>query len=92
MLVRPIRFTGHLPAFRELLTALGGTPIVEEDGWLVFDLESGRGVRAAAIDESYSRALLIPDPDGGADLWVNQRQRDLYGYTAAPRATAELPG
>ena len=26
------------------------------------------------------RSLRIDDPDGGVELWVNERQSDLYGY------------
>lgn len=245
MLARPIRFTAHLPAFRDLLIALGGTPVVEEDGWVVLTLDSGcvalhaasdekpsgtnalgfevpdldafvgaavaagvevavtqeghgrsavvraadglvftveaadpriaptpdaetglsvmplwytadtdgaravlagigarprigsnqgvwfdftcdqgglvavhavestsaalsfeydgdldaladqlrgRDIDARIIDENYSRVLLVSDPDGGTHLWINGRQRDLYGYTAAPGAPGVLPG
>lgn len=46
----------------------------------------GHDVDARIIDENYSRVLLVPDPDGGSDLWINHRQQDLYGYTATPRS------
>lgn len=35
---------------------------------------------ASVVDEAYGRSLRIPDPDGGADVWVNAVQDDLYGY------------
>lgn len=38
------------------------------------------GLAARVIDESYGRTLRVDDPDGGPELWVNQRQTDLYGY------------
>jgi len=39
-----------------------------------------RGLRADVVDESYGRSLRIDDPDGGAELWVNETMTDLYGY------------
>ncbi|MGO1833450.1 MAG: VOC family protein [Actinomycetaceae bacterium] len=39
------------------------------------------GGGARVIDESYGRSLRIDDPDGGAEIWVNETMRDLYGYT-----------
>lgn len=40
------------------------------------------GIGAAVIDESYSRTLRLPDPDHpGREIWVNQKQTDLYGYS-----------
>lgn len=41
------------------------------------------GLAAQLIDESYGRTVRVPDPDGGAELWINERQRDLYGYHRA---------
>ncbi|GAA1157650.1 hypothetical protein [Ornithinicoccus hortensis] len=39
------------------------------------------GRTPALIDESHNRTLRIPDPDRpDRDLWVNEEQRDLYGY------------
>lgn len=39
------------------------------------------GVRPVLIDETYSRTLQLPDPDReGRMLWINEKQRDLYGY------------
>lgn len=57
----------------------------EYDGDLdaLADRLRSRGIDARIIDENYSRVLLVPDPDGGADLWINLRQRDLYGFTVA---------
>ncbi|GAA4066442.1 hypothetical protein GCM10023065_18390 [Microbacterium laevaniformans] len=40
------------------------------------------GVDAHVVDESYGRTLLIPRPEGGEPIWINERQSDLYGYTA----------
>lgn len=39
------------------------------------------GVECVLIDETYSRTLQITDPDGRKEIWVNERQTDLYGYT-----------
>lgn len=39
-----------------------------------------RGFVSRVIDEAYGRSLRIDDPDGGVELWVNERQSDLYGY------------
>lgn len=42
------------------------------------------GVEAVLIDETYSRTLQLPDPDRpGRMLWVNEKQRDLYGYRSS---------
>lgn len=38
------------------------------------------GVEARVIDEAYGRSLRVDDPDGGTELWVNERMTDLYGY------------
>ena len=39
------------------------------------------GVEPVLIDETYSRTLQLPDPDrDGRMLWINEKQRDLYGY------------
>lgn len=40
------------------------------------------GVEAQVVDESYGRTLLVSRPDGGEPIWINERQSDLYGYTA----------
>ncbi|MGO0575907.1 hypothetical protein [Ornithinimicrobium panacihumi] len=41
------------------------------------------GIGSALIDETYSRTLQIVDPDGVKEIWINERQSDLYGYTLA---------
>lgn len=38
------------------------------------------GLAAELIDESYGRTVRLRHPDGGEDLWINEPQRDLYGY------------
>ncbi|THJ65788.1 VOC family protein [Arthrobacter echini] len=38
------------------------------------------GVEPTVIDESYGRSLRVPAP-WGAEIWINERQRDLHGYT-----------
>lgn len=38
---------------------------------------------AKIIDENYGRSLRLPNPDGGEEIWVNQKQADLHGYTRA---------
>lgn len=39
------------------------------------------GVEAVLIDETYGRTVQVADPDGGKEIWVNERQTDLYGYS-----------
>lgn len=39
------------------------------------------GVDSRLIDESYGRTLRLDDPDGGAEIWINESMRDHYGYT-----------
>lgn len=54
----------------------------EYDGPIT-DLEQAmtdQGVKVRVIDESYGRTLRFDDPDGGEEIWVSERQRDLYGY------------
>ena len=41
------------------------------------------GIESALIDETYSRTLQVADPDGVKEIWINERQTDLYGYTLA---------
>lgn len=41
------------------------------------------GVQAVLIDETYSRTVQFADPDGGKEVWINERQTDLYGYSRA---------
>lgn len=43
-------------------------------------LLDGIGLESALIDETYGRSLRFKDPDGG-EIWINERQRDLYGYS-----------
>lgn len=38
------------------------------------------GANPRIIDESYGRTLQFDDPDGGAAIWINETQTDLYGY------------
>lgn len=39
------------------------------------------GFDPRVIDENYGRSLQVLDPDGDERLWINERQRDLYGYS-----------
>ncbi|WP_125610169.1 VOC family protein [Specibacter cremeus] len=40
------------------------------------------GLTGHIVDEAYGRTLHAPCPDRpGATLWINEAQRDLYGYT-----------
>lgn len=45
------------------------------------------GIRATVVDETYARTLRIANPDAPDDvdseIWVNEAQRDLYGYSRA---------
>ncbi|GAB3272129.1 VOC family protein [Arthrobacter pigmenti] len=56
----------------------------EYDGALetLQDRLAGTGIEATIIDENYGKSLRLPDPDGG-EIWVNQKQSDLHGYTRA---------
>lgn len=38
------------------------------------------GVQVRVIDETFGRTLRLDHPDGGKEIWVNERQQDLYGY------------
>ncbi len=40
---------------------------------------SAAGLTGHLVDEAYGRTLLVDHPDGG-QLWINERQQDLYGY------------
>lgn len=41
------------------------------------------GIEAVLIDETYGRTVQVTDPDGTKEIWINERQTDLYGYTDA---------
>jgi hypothetical protein len=48
------------------------------------------GVGSTVVDENYGFSLRVPNPDAaigahstGSEIFVNQTQRDLYGYTPA---------
>ncbi|WP_243225909.1 hypothetical protein [Microbacterium sp. CIAB417] len=38
------------------------------------------GFDASVVDEAFARTIRIPDPDGGAEIWINGVQEDLHGY------------
>ncbi len=40
------------------------------------------GIECRLIDESFGLTLRLPDPDGGHEIWINETQKDLYGYHA----------
>lgn len=47
---------------------------------LVEELQQA-GIEATVIDEAYGRSLRLSDPDlPGEQVWINEAQRDLYGY------------
>lgn len=47
------------------------------------------GTEALLIDETYGRTLQVPDPDlPGRTIWINEAQRDLYGYRRTDGQTA----
>lgn len=95
MLARPIRFTAHLPAFRDLLTALGGTTVVEDDGWVVIALDSGRVALHAASDEKPSGttalgfevvdldAFVAAAAAAGVDVRIQHRGEGRYAVVRA---------
>ncbi|MGO2933096.1 hypothetical protein [Microbacterium sp.] len=41
------------------------------------------GFAASVVDEAFARTTRIPDPDGGAEIWINGMQDDLHGYHRA---------
>ncbi|MDO5501378.1 MAG: hypothetical protein Q4F67_17050 [Propionibacteriaceae bacterium] len=41
---------------------------------------SDAGVEVRVIDETFGRTLRLDHPDGDEEIWVNERQTDLYGY------------
>lgn len=38
------------------------------------------GANPRLMDENYGRTVRFDDPDGGEEIWINERQTDLYGY------------
>lgn len=46
------------------------------------------GVETTLIDETYARTLRVPDPDRDAEIWINEKQTDLYGYSLAAGSPA----
>ncbi|GAA5151926.1 hypothetical protein GCM10025768_19120 [Microbacterium pseudoresistens] len=38
------------------------------------------GFDASVVDEAFARTIRIPDPDRGAEVWINGVQDDLHGY------------
>lgn len=44
---------------------------------------AGSDIDAKIIDENFGRSLRLPNPDGRDEIWVNQKQSDLHGYTRA---------
>lgn len=42
----------------------------------------GAGADPLLIDEAYGRSLQFADPNGGDRIWINEKQTDLYGYSA----------
>ena len=40
------------------------------------------GIESRLIDESFGLTLRVDDPDGGDEIWINETQKDLYGYRA----------
>ncbi|WP_146111956.1 hypothetical protein [Arthrobacter sp. MYb227] len=64
----------------------GSTPSTvlsfEYDGDLVAYAAGLRnaGFETEIVDEAYGRTLLVAHPDGD-QLWINERQSDLHGYT-----------
>lgn len=41
------------------------------------------GYDATVVDEAFGRTVRLPSPDGGDEVWINEPQRDLYGYYQA---------
>lgn len=39
------------------------------------------GFAASVVDEAYARTVRVANPDGGAEVWINGVQDDLYGYS-----------
>lgn len=77
------------------MTASGGGEVLVHDGsggaalsFQVDDLVElerrceAAGLRVDVVDEAYGRTALVEGPDG--QIWVNERQRDFYGYEPLP--------
>lgn len=66
-----------------------GEPRLEASFLTAGDLDelAGRltaaGFAAAVVDEAYARTVRVADPDGGAEIWINEVQTDLHGYHRA---------
>ncbi|MGC1206651.1 MAG: hypothetical protein WA880_01715 [Ornithinimicrobium sp.] len=52
---------------------------------------STAGVRHHVIDEKFSRCIRIPDPDLDGHIQINERQRDLYGFSDFSQQQANQP-
>ncbi|MCG7429750.1 hypothetical protein [Dermacoccus nishinomiyaensis] len=77
--------------FVEMVAAGGGEVLVHEGeggAALSFQIDAlddlerlcrEAGVEVEIVDETYGRTALISAPDGPR-VWVNERQRDFYGY------------
>lgn len=71
----------------------GSTPSTvlsfEYDGDLVSYAAGLRdaGYETEIVDEAYGRTLLVAHPDGD-QLWINERQSDMYGYTRSESSTS----
>ena len=44
------------------------------------DMVRAKGLEVRVIDETFGRTLRLDHPDGAEEIWVNERQIDLYGY------------
>ncbi len=52
---------------------------------------SKTGVGHHVIDEKFSRCIRIPDPDLVGHIQINERQRDLYGFSDLSSNEADQP-
>lgn len=58
----------------------GATPSFQVDDLAALKKRcADAGLEVAIVDEAYGRTALVDGPDG-AKIWVNERQRDFYGY------------
>lgn len=67
---RPIRFTADLPAWRELLGALGATLLTDTDGWTVYAVGSGRLALHAASEARPSGLTILGFEVTDLDAWA----------------------